>query len=247
MTDTKADALDIPALWRLLAEAKTVAESHPPPHARYVVLRDGLWFTAMPCYGMHEPWWVVRTMAVSYPGVEAELVAMRDTDRWFQIAAFAALVNHADALLAACEAGREAEAKLEAFAANVGEAVHPHAVYEPDDTLPEIVQAVRVVGSKLEAAEAKLAEVRANYVTSMRLSNELILETEAKLAAAEAREAGLRAKVDLALYALRGPAESANTRMNHATVALATEGVAEWLRPIIDLGDLAPELPEEQP
>ncbi len=34
-------------------------------------------FTATPCYGMHEPWWVVKTMEG-----EAPPVPMKDEDEW---------------------------------------------------------------------------------------------------------------------------------------------------------------------
>jgi hypothetical protein len=49
----------------------------PPPHRRYLVRRDGIVFTATPCYGLHAPWWVVKTM-----DGEAPPVAMRDGDEW---------------------------------------------------------------------------------------------------------------------------------------------------------------------
>jgi hypothetical protein len=58
-----------------------VSERLPKPHAKYAVIRNGLLFTATPCYGMHEPWWVVRLMPDDWPN-EAEPVPMRDTDLW---------------------------------------------------------------------------------------------------------------------------------------------------------------------
>ena len=58
-----------------------VSEKHPPPHQQYLVARDGMFFTATPCYGMHNPWWVVRTMAESWPN-EADPVPMKPTDLW---------------------------------------------------------------------------------------------------------------------------------------------------------------------
>lgn len=54
-----------------------IAEAYPPAHARYLVKRDGVLFTATPCYGMHAPWWVVKTMEG-----EAEPVDIRPTDEW---------------------------------------------------------------------------------------------------------------------------------------------------------------------
>ena len=41
---------------------KEVHRSYPSPHARYLVIRNGTVFTATPCYGLHDPWWVVKTM-----------------------------------------------------------------------------------------------------------------------------------------------------------------------------------------
>lgn len=52
-------------------------ESYPPPHARYLLERDGVTFTATPCYGMHEPWWVVKTLTG-----EAEPERMQAGDKW---------------------------------------------------------------------------------------------------------------------------------------------------------------------
>jgi hypothetical protein len=59
---------------------RKIAEAHPEPHRRYVVVRDGRVFTAKPCYGMHEPWWVVQTMEG-----EAPPVAMRADDCWLEL------------------------------------------------------------------------------------------------------------------------------------------------------------------
>lgn len=58
-----------------------VKDRQPPPHARYYVRRNGLIFTATPCYGMHRPWWVVRLMQDNWPN-EADPEPMRDTDEW---------------------------------------------------------------------------------------------------------------------------------------------------------------------
>lgn len=55
----------------------TLPEAYPPPHATYLLERDGIAFTAPPCYGMHAPWWVVRMLVG-----EAEPEPMRDGDRW---------------------------------------------------------------------------------------------------------------------------------------------------------------------
>ena len=54
-----------------------VKQRHPPPHAKYLVRRGEFLFTATPCYGMHSPWWVVRTM-----GGEADPIGMNDYDEW---------------------------------------------------------------------------------------------------------------------------------------------------------------------
>jgi hypothetical protein len=54
-----------------------VGQKHPAPHARYLVIREGIVFTATPCYGLHQPWWVVKTM-----DGEADPVSMNDEDEW---------------------------------------------------------------------------------------------------------------------------------------------------------------------
>lgn len=60
------------------ASAWTLASvKHPAPHARYIVRREGVIYTATPCYGMHAPWWVIRTMQG-----EAEPVRIEPTDEW---------------------------------------------------------------------------------------------------------------------------------------------------------------------
>lgn len=61
---------------------KLVSEEKPKPHSKYAVLRDGMLFTATPCYGSH--WWVVHTMGEHWPN-EADPVAMLDTDRWWPL------------------------------------------------------------------------------------------------------------------------------------------------------------------
>lgn len=66
--------------WRL------VGTEHPPPHQKYIVRRNGLLFTATPCYGMHDPWWVVRLMPDEWPN-EAEPVSMRNDDVWATLSA----------------------------------------------------------------------------------------------------------------------------------------------------------------
>lgn len=53
---------------------------HPKPHARYLIRRDGVLFMATPCYGMHNPWWVVKTLEG-----EAPPVAILDTDEWMPL------------------------------------------------------------------------------------------------------------------------------------------------------------------
>ena len=57
-----------------------VPTKYPPPHARYLVVRDGVTCTATPCYGMHQPWWVVRTFVE-----DARPVAMQPGDEWREL------------------------------------------------------------------------------------------------------------------------------------------------------------------
>lgn len=66
---------------------RRIAEHHPPPHAQFVVRRNGRYFTATPCYGLHEPWWVVRTMPDSWPN-EAEPEPMNGNDEWWPLNEF---------------------------------------------------------------------------------------------------------------------------------------------------------------
>lgn len=63
-----------------------ISECHPDPHAKYVVVRDGLVFTATPCYGMHSPWWVVTTMGDGVHTDEAPPVPFRPDDRYWPLA-----------------------------------------------------------------------------------------------------------------------------------------------------------------
>lgn len=55
----------------------SLPDLYPPPHRRYMVRRGGVVVTATPCYGMHNPWWVVMTLET-----EVAPVAMRDGDTW---------------------------------------------------------------------------------------------------------------------------------------------------------------------
>lgn len=41
---------------------REIRNAYPPPHARYLVNRDNVIFTATPCYGLHDPGWVVKTL-----------------------------------------------------------------------------------------------------------------------------------------------------------------------------------------
>ena len=66
-----------------MQEGNLIADEHPAPHRRCVVKRDGKFFTATPCYGMHAPWWVVATMTG-----EADPEPMRDSDEWWSLAEF---------------------------------------------------------------------------------------------------------------------------------------------------------------
>ena len=60
-----------------------VRDQHPPQHQKSVVRRDGVYFTAKPCYGLHDPWWVVQTMEG-----EAPPVSMRPDDEWWTLDEF---------------------------------------------------------------------------------------------------------------------------------------------------------------
>ena len=60
-----------------------LSEKYPEPHAKYVVIRDGVVFTATPCYGTHSPWWVVRVMGDTY---EAKPEPMIERDEWYPLA-----------------------------------------------------------------------------------------------------------------------------------------------------------------
>ena len=85
MLEWRAEAIRLRAeAARLEADAArdcgVLPEKHPPPHARYLLERDGVVFTATPCYGMHAPWWVVKTL-----DGEAEPQAMQDGDKWTAI------------------------------------------------------------------------------------------------------------------------------------------------------------------
>ena len=62
---------------------KKISEGYPPKHKPYLVRRQGLHFTATPCYGLHEPWWVVRMMGgLNY---EADPVPMHPDDEWITL------------------------------------------------------------------------------------------------------------------------------------------------------------------
>ena len=75
IAELQADARVAHSGWRRCGETK------PPKHANYKVIRNGLLFTATPCYGMHAPWWVVRLMPDRWPN-EADPVPMEDDDLW---------------------------------------------------------------------------------------------------------------------------------------------------------------------
>ena len=63
------------------------SEGYPKAHAKYVVRREDALFMATPCYGMHEPWWVVRIMGEKY---EADPEPMLETDEWWPVDEFEA-------------------------------------------------------------------------------------------------------------------------------------------------------------
>ena len=62
-----------------------IPERYPPPHNKYIVERNGIIFTATPCYGLHSPWWVVRVMGKEY---EAPPEPMLDGDMWISLSTF---------------------------------------------------------------------------------------------------------------------------------------------------------------
>lgn len=57
-----------------------VSEKYPPPHEKYIVQRGSFIYTATPCYGMHNPWWVVMTMKG-----EVDPVIIETTDKWVKL------------------------------------------------------------------------------------------------------------------------------------------------------------------
>lgn len=65
----------------LVASMTLVSEQSPPPHALYLVRRNGKLHTCTVCYGMHAPWWIVHHLDSS----EAEPLGMQPDDRWLEI------------------------------------------------------------------------------------------------------------------------------------------------------------------
>lgn len=61
-------------------EWKYIKDEQPAPHSRYLVRRNGIIYTATPCYGLHKPWWVTKTMKG-----EADPVDMEKDDEWQEI------------------------------------------------------------------------------------------------------------------------------------------------------------------
>jgi hypothetical protein len=59
-----------------------LSEKYPAAHAKYVVRRDSVLFTATPCYGLHAPWWVVRVLGDNY---EADPEPMQESDEWWPL------------------------------------------------------------------------------------------------------------------------------------------------------------------
>jgi len=66
---------------RTLRTMTKIKDEHPPRGLKCFVRRDGEYFTATPCYGMHEPWWVVTIMSPS----NADPQAMLDSDEWMPL------------------------------------------------------------------------------------------------------------------------------------------------------------------
>lgn len=59
-----------------------VSDAKPAPHARYFVRRDEITFTATPCYGLHNPWWVPRVPVDGTGCKETDPIDMLDSDVW---------------------------------------------------------------------------------------------------------------------------------------------------------------------
>jgi len=63
---------------RRLIEWTLAKDGHPPPHKKYLVQREGIPALCTPCYGMHSPWWVEKTLT----GKELEPLQIQPTDLW---------------------------------------------------------------------------------------------------------------------------------------------------------------------
>ena len=61
-----------------------IPDQYPPPGTLCALRRNNLYFTATPCYGMHKPWWIVRTLG-EFPYHEVNPVDMKDEDLWQEI------------------------------------------------------------------------------------------------------------------------------------------------------------------
>lgn len=72
---------------RITDIGRLVIEEHPEPHKKYIVLRDGNFFTATPCYGMHTPWWIVTTMTG-----EDKPVEFKNFDKWWPLEEFSKIL-----------------------------------------------------------------------------------------------------------------------------------------------------------
>ncbi len=68
----------------LVCNMETIKNAHPEPHAgQYLVRRDGWFFVAKVCYGMHPPWWVPSVVdSMGQVRKEAPPLEMKDDDEW---------------------------------------------------------------------------------------------------------------------------------------------------------------------
>lgn len=52
----------------------------PPPQRKYLIRRGDQVCVATPCYGMHEPWWIVQTL-----DGEARPRTIQEGDLWYPL------------------------------------------------------------------------------------------------------------------------------------------------------------------
>ena len=67
-----------------------VAKAYPYKHMTHVVRRDGVIYTCTVCYGLHEPWWIVKTMEGEVPPIP-----IQSDDEWWPISLVMEKLNEA--------------------------------------------------------------------------------------------------------------------------------------------------------